>query len=95
MLRDQTLALANLTELFDLSKAADPNGYLYVVVVRTTKMQIGLIVDALVGEEEVVVKSFGSLIGDIPGISSAAILGDGQIALIVDVQGLFKLAGLH
>lgn len=95
MLRDQTLALANLTELFDLDHTPDPNGYLYVVVVRTTKLQIGLVVDALVGEEEVVVKSFGSLIGDIPGISSAAILGDGQIALIVDVQGLFKLAGLH
>ena len=51
--------------------------------------------DALLGEEEVVVKSFGSLIGDIPGISSAAILGDGHVALIVDIVGLLKLSGIH
>ncbi|RPI21143.1 MAG: hypothetical protein EHM70_25555, partial [Chloroflexota bacterium] len=56
---------------------------------------IVLVVDALVGEEEVVVKSMGALVGDVPGVSSAAILGDGQVALIVDVQGLFKLSGLH
>jgi two-component system chemotaxis sensor kinase CheA len=48
----------------------------------------------LIGEEEVVVKSLGAFIGDIPGISSAAILGDGKVALIVDVFGLFKLAGI-
>ena len=69
--------------------------YSYVVVVHSGKSRVGLVVDALLGEEEVVVKSFGSLIGDVPGISSAAILGDGHVALIVDVIGLFKLSGIH
>jgi two-component system chemotaxis sensor kinase CheA len=66
-----------------------------MVVVRSSKVEIGLVVDALVGEEEVVVKSLSSLVGETVGISSAAILGDGQVALILDVAGLYKLAGLH
>ena len=40
-----------------------------------------------------VVKSLGALVGKAQGVSGAAILGDGQVALIVDVPGLFKLAG--
>jgi len=42
-----------------------------------------------------VVKSLGTLVGDVPGVSSAAILGDGRVVLIVDVPGLFKLSGIH
>ena len=53
---------------------------------------MGLIVDTLIGEQEVVVKSLSTVVGEVTGISSAAILGDGQVALIVDVPGLFKLA---
>jgi two-component system chemotaxis sensor kinase CheA len=53
-----------------------------------------LIVDSLIGEEEVVVKPLGQFVGDIPGISSATILGNGQVALIVDVFNLFKLVGI-
>jgi two-component system chemotaxis sensor kinase CheA len=64
------------------------------VVVQSGKQRVGLVVDALLGEEEVIVKPLGAFIGDIPGISSAAILGDGQVALIVDVFGLYKLAGI-
>ena len=66
-----------------------------MVVVRSNKLEIGFIVDALMGEEEVVVKSLNSIIGETPGISSAAILGDGQVALILDVAGLYKVSGLH
>ncbi len=66
-----------------------------MVVVRSNKVEIGLIVDLLMGEEEVVVKSLNSIIGETPGISSAAILGDGQVALILDVSGLYKVSGLH
>jgi two-component system chemotaxis sensor kinase CheA len=44
----------------------------------------------LLGEQEVVIKSLGELIGDVPGLSSAAILGDGSVALIVDVPALVQ-----
>lgn len=94
MLRESVLSLVKLSEVFDLPKSTEPRKNSYAVVVQSGKQRVGLIVDSLVGEEDVVVKSLGAFIGDIPGISSAAILGEGQVALIVDVFGLFKLAGI-
>jgi len=95
VLRSQILSLISLAEVFGMSDGGKRSRYSYVVVVRTSKLQIGLVVDSLVGEEELVVKSLGTLIGEVPGVSSAAILGDGNIALILDVQGLFKLSGIY
>lgn len=69
--------------------------HVYVVVVRWGKSDLGIIVDKLIGEQELVVKSLSSLLGETPGIASAAILGDGQVSLIVDVKGLFSLAGMQ
>jgi two-component system chemotaxis sensor kinase CheA len=94
-LRDQILTLVSLADIFDLEKNSGQNNATYMVVVRSSKMQIGLMVDALMGEEEVVVKSLGTLVDNVLGISSAAILGDGTVALILDVPGLFKLSGIH
>ncbi len=95
LLRDHVLPIMKLGDVFDLPMETAARKFSYVVVVGTNKMRIGLVVDALVGEEEVVVKSLGRLIGEVTGISSAAILGDGQVSLIVDVPGLLKLAGIH
>jgi two-component system, chemotaxis family, sensor kinase CheA len=92
-LRDQVISLLELADVFHMPKAE--NAEKYMVVVRSSKVEIGLVVNSLVGEEEVVVKSLSSLVGETLGISSAAILGDGQVALILDVPGLYKLAGLH
>jgi two-component system chemotaxis sensor kinase CheA len=94
MLRESVLSLVKLSDIFDLQKNEENKKSSYAVVVQSGKQRIGLIVDSLVGEEDVVVKPLGAFIGDIPGISSAAILGEGQVALIVDVFGLFKLAGI-
>jgi two-component system chemotaxis sensor kinase CheA len=95
ILRDNVLPLLNLAETYGHRKSAAERKHLYAVVVNAGKQRVGLVVDSLTGEEEVVVKSLGSLVGEIPGISSAAILGDGSIALIIDVPGLFKVAGIH
>lgn len=95
VLREKIIPLIKLAEVFDLVEEEHVTNYSYVVVVRTSKQEVGIVVEHLVGEEEVVVKSFGHVIGDIQGVSSAAILGDGQIALIVDVQGLIKLSANH
>jgi two-component system chemotaxis sensor kinase CheA len=94
-LRNQVLPLMYLSDVFKIEADKRTKNHHYVVVVHSGKSRIGVVVDALLGEEEVVVKSFGSLIGDIPGISSAAILGDGHVALIVDIVGLLKLSGIH
>lgn len=95
VLRDSVLPLIFMDEVYDLAADRRERKFLYVVVVQTGKQRVGLVVDALMGEEEVVVKALGALVGEIPGISSGAILGDGQIALIVDVPGLLFLAGIH
>ncbi|HZW03316.1 MAG TPA: chemotaxis protein CheW, partial [Anaerolineaceae bacterium] len=95
VLREQVLPLICVAEAFGLRARASERKVSYVVVVQAGKQRVGLIVDALMGEEEVVVKTLGALVGDIPGVSSGAILGDGQIALIIDVPGLLRLAGIH
>ncbi len=63
-----------------------------VVIVNLGQKQMAIAVDALLGEMEVVIKSLGKLIGDVPGISGAAILGDGSVAIILDVPGLVQTA---
>lgn len=62
----------------------------YLVVVGFAEKQVGLLVDQLIGEQEVVIKSLGRFLGDIRGISGATILGDGHVGLIVDINGLIQ-----
>lgn len=94
LLRGNVLSLVPLADVFSFSHNGEEARYLFVVVIQFGRQRIGLIVDSLIGEEEVVVKPLGSFVGDIPGISSATILGNGQVALIVDVFNLFKLVGM-
>jgi len=51
-------------------------------------MKVGLVVDRLIGEQEIVIKPLGSFFGNIKGIAGATVLGDGGIALILDVGSL-------
>jgi two-component system chemotaxis sensor kinase CheA len=95
VLRGKTLPLIHMAEVFDLPTNESSSKYPFAVVVHSGKQRVGLVVDSFCGEEEVVVKSIGALVGNVPGISSAAILGDGRVTLIVDVMGLFKLTGIH
>jgi two-component system chemotaxis sensor kinase CheA len=91
LLRGRVLPIVRLSNLFQCQSelAADARDIL-VVAVKVGERQIGLAVDRLLGEQEVVIKSLGDLIGDVPGLSSAAILGDGSVALIVDVPALVQ-----
>ncbi len=93
-LRDKVLPIKHLNEVLALNGGHyQPHGQEYVVAVRWGKLEMGLAVDRLVGEQELVIKTISPLIGDTPGTAGAAILGDGRVALIVDVPGLFKLGG--
>lgn len=92
-LRGHVLPLVRLRQALGFPPATHTQKYEYVVAVRWGKLEMGLIVDTLIGEQEMVVKSLGALVGEAEGISGAAILGDGRVALIVDVPGLFKLSG--
>lgn len=97
-LRGRTIPLANLSDLLcgspDATRPEQIADEAYVVVAGAGNRQIGLCVDALVGEQEVVIKSLGTMLGDIPGLSGATILGDGRVALIVDVAKAVAQASL-
>ncbi len=89
-LRGRVLRLLPLRRALGLHLDGDDLPATYVVVVSAGSDQIGIMVDALVGEQQVVIKSLGSYIGDVAGISGATILGDGQVALILDVPALVR-----
>ncbi len=87
-LRGRTVPLANLAKLLEGDGTSTaPNSIpekAHVVVVGIGERQVGLCVDSFAGEQEVVIKSLGTLLGDLPGLSGAAIMGDGRVALVVD-----------
>ncbi len=64
----------------------------YVVVVRAGETQIGLVVDSVIEPQEIVVKPLGSFIGDVRGVAGASILGDGGLALILDIATMINSA---
>jgi two-component system chemotaxis sensor kinase CheA len=61
-----------------------------VVLVTWGKLQAGLLVDKIIGQQEIVIKALSPLLGHLPGLSGATILGDGRIALIVDIPGVIN-----
>lgn len=88
LVRGQALPLVRLAELFGgRGRSAEPaaSEWRYVVVVRSGRTELGLVVDRLIGEQEVVIKSIGGVLGEVDGIAGATILGDGRVSMIVDV----------
>jgi two-component system chemotaxis sensor kinase CheA len=92
-LRDGVLPIVNLNYVLKgKTKTAHINEKPYVVVIGLGERRLGLIVDELLGQEEVVIKSMGHMLGKTKGLAGATILGDGRVRLIVDLIGLFELA---
>ncbi len=88
VLRGTVLPLLRLDRLLDIPSDNKGNGELFVVVVRKGERRVGLVVDLLVGQQEIVIKSLGQLLTGIRGIAGATILGNGQVSLILDVNSL-------
>ena len=88
MLRGSVLPLYRLGDLLSVPGQSD-NEDMYVVVVRKAEKQIGLVVDSLIGQQEIVIKSLGRLLGGIPGIAGAIVAGDVHVRLILDIVTLF------
>lgn len=84
------LPLLRLDRVFGLSGAGAESKDLFVVIANLFGKMIGIVVDRLVGEQEVVIKSLGKYIGEVPGLSGATILGDGSVAIILDVTSLIN-----
>jgi two-component system, chemotaxis family, sensor kinase CheA len=91
-LRETTLPLIQVAQVFKMDGAASDANEIFVVVVNTGNRQAGLIVDQLKGREEVVIKPLEDYLQEKSGFSGATILGDGAISLILDVSDLVHLA---
>jgi two-component system chemotaxis sensor kinase CheA len=91
-LRHRTLPLLQLSEMFDIESVTQSDQKAYVVIVSSGARRVGLLVDTLIGQEEVVIKPLADYIQEDSAFSGATILGDGKISLILDVDGLVSLA---
>ena len=91
-LRDDVLSLVHIGDIFEVERILDASEHAYVVVLGLGTSKLGLIVDTLVGQEEIVIKSLGDYLKGIEGIAGATIRGDGGVTLIVDVAALMSMA---
>ncbi len=91
-LREQVVPLIRLEGLLRVPGREPPERE-YVVVLGLAEKRVGVVVDGLLGEEEVVIKSLGGYLSDTPAIAGATIRGDGRVTLILDVTQVLELAG--
>ncbi len=87
-LRGNIIPIIRLGELLDVPDRTEPDESLIVVVIKKGDKQAGLVVDSLVGQMEIVIKSLGKYININKMISGATILGDGEVALIIDANAI-------
>jgi two-component system, chemotaxis family, sensor kinase CheA len=92
LLRGELIPLFRLHRLFNVCGAVEEPSQGLVVVLREGTTSCGLLVDELLGQQQVVAKSLGAGIGKVPAVSGGAILGDGRVGLILDPGSLVTLA---
>jgi two-component system chemotaxis sensor kinase CheA len=86
------IALAWLEDLLELPPSSRETNPLTIVIVAIAEKRLGLIVDSLVGEQEIVMKSLGKQLAKVGGIAGATVLGSGQVILVLHPADLMKLA---
>ncbi|NHB48703.1 hybrid sensor histidine kinase/response regulator [Helicobacter pylori] len=91
-LRNEVLSLVRLSDIFKVDAILESNSDVYVVIIGLADQKIGVIVDYLIGQEEVVIKSLGYYLKNTKGIAGATVRGDGKITLIVDVGAMMEMA---
>ncbi|MDY5184990.1 chemotaxis protein CheW [Helicobacter trogontum] len=91
-LRDEVLSLVRLADIFKVDSVLENLNEVYVVIIGLAEQKIGVIVDYLIGQEEVVIKSLGYYLKGTEGIAGATVRGDGKITLIADVAAMMDMA---
>ncbi|MBP8645265.1 MAG: chemotaxis protein CheA [Syntrophobacteraceae bacterium] len=89
-LRGKTIPLVHLGQLLGMSPEGSDRGHRFIVIVSTRFQEVGLVVDGLMGEREVVIKGIEDGVHTFEGFSGATILGDGTVSLILDVSTLLR-----
>ena len=88
--RGKVVPLLFLKDLFEVPVFKEEDEFISVIIIRKGEKMAGLVVDSFIGQQEIVLKSFGNYLNNIFAIPGATILGDGQVALIVDCNVLLK-----
>ena len=88
--RNEVISILRLSRLFNI-KETTQSDYSFVVIVGSEEKKIGVMVDSLIGEEDVVIKPLRDQFTNSPGIAGASVLGDGSVSLIIDVRQLLEL----
>ncbi len=91
-LRGDVLPLVRLHRVFNISGAEEDPSRALVMVVGDGSKRVALLVDELLGQQQLVAKSLGEGVGRAPGVSGGAILGDGRVGLILDVHEVVKVS---
>ncbi|EEA8818369.1 hybrid sensor histidine kinase/response regulator [Campylobacter upsaliensis] len=91
-LREEVLSLVRLSDVFGVKQVLESGDQTYVVIIGVAESKLGIIVDTLVGQEEIVIKSMGDYLQNIQGIAGATIRGDGRVTLIIDVGAMMDMA---
>ncbi len=89
--RNEVISVLRLSRLFNI-KESSQDDYCNIVIVGSGDKKVGVMVDSLVGEEDVVIKPLRDQFTNSPGIAGASILGDGSVSLIIDVSQLLELS---
>lgn len=89
-LREEYIPIIRLEEVFNLERGIDESDEAMLVIVEGDNEKIGLVVDDLLGQQQVVIKSLEQNYQKVDGISGATILGDGTVALIIDISSIGK-----
>ena len=93
LLRGEVLSLSDLGKVLETEMDDTDRDEYPVVVVKIGKSKIGFIVNELIGQQEIVIKSLGRFLSKIKGITGGTILGDGNVALILDVASFYSTKG--
>jgi two-component system chemotaxis sensor kinase CheA len=92
-IRDQVYPLLRLENVLSIPSMEDEERGQYVVLIGLAEQRIGIVVDELLGQKEIVVKSLGDYLEDVPGIAGSTILGDGRVIMIIDIAEIFNSMG--
>jgi two-component system chemotaxis sensor kinase CheA len=90
LVRNSLLPVVRLYKRFDVKPRSELPTESLLIVAEASAKSFCLMVDELIGKQEVVIKSLGESLKDIPGVAGGAILGDGRVGLILDLEGIFR-----
>ena len=89
---DELLPLVRLDRLFEVEGAQQDPTQATVVVVEYSERKMAILIDELIGQQQIVIKSLGATMRGLPGIAGGAIMSDGRVGLVVDISGLMNLS---